>query len=244
MNDKEISKFLSFVLRHNPGAIGVTLDPEGWVDVDLIIKNSRKPITLQDIERVVRENDKQRFALKDGRIRANQGHSVKGITAFDKTPRVPPRFLYHGTSLDLFDVIRKQGLKPMSRHHVHLSPDLETAWKVAKRRFGKTPIVFEVLALRMTNEGVEFYLSDNGVWLTDKVLPKYFAPKVFIDLDKYYFSPPPDDKEWYRIIIGMFPNLKEEFERTGKISPESILKQGPKVFKSDEDVERLFEDRE
>jgi len=84
MSKKDVSqsKFLSLVLRHQPETIGVSLDPNGWIDIEVLLgamaQHGRK-LSREDLERLVRESDKQRFALsEDGRkIRANQGHSVE-----------------------------------------------------------------------------------------------------------------------------------------------------------------------
>ena len=169
------SKFLSLILRHQPDLIGLALDPQGWVDIDTLLqaahKAGRRELDRALLERVVRENDKQRFAISpDGRrIRASQGHSVPVDLALQ--PQVPPTHLYHGTVDRFLPAIRQQGLRPGSRHHVHLSPDRETAVKVGQRR-GK-PIVLTVRAGDMHRDGHTFYRSANGVWLTDHVPANY-----------------------------------------------------------------------
>jgi putative RNA 2'-phosphotransferase len=164
------SKFLSLVLRHKPEAIGLTLDPEGWADVDeLIALAGREGRSLSRglIARVVATNDKQRFALSpDGsKIRANQGHSVDIDPGL--APVVPPDILFHGTATRFLDSIRAQGLIPGSRLHVHLSADEATALKVG-RRHGR-PVVLTVRSGAMHAAGMAFYRSENGVWLTDRV---------------------------------------------------------------------------
>ena len=123
------------------------------------------------IEEIVRTNDKQRFALSDdgSRIRANQGHSVK--VELDLPPREPPELLYHGTATRFLDAIRREGLKAMSRQHVHLSPDEQTAHKVGQRH-GK-PVILKIKSGDMWRAGQLFFLSENGVWLTEKVETKF-----------------------------------------------------------------------
>lgn len=161
------SKFLSKVLRHDPASIGLALDAEGWADVDDLIARSRRPLTRDLVAEVVRENDKQRFALSaDGsRIRANQGHSVAVDLAL--APVEPPETLYHGTATRFLDSILKQGLIPGRRQHVHLSADPETARKVG-RRHGRL-VVLALPAREMHDDGRTFFRSENGVWLTDAV---------------------------------------------------------------------------
>ena len=171
-----VSKFLSRVLRHKPGLIGVELDRAGWVAVSDLLAACRAhnfPVTREELAEVLRENDKQRFALsEDGaRIRASQGHSVEVELGY--APLAPPPALYHGTAAHLLDSIRERGLLKGRRHHVHLSADAATAAKVGARH-GR-PHVIEVESGRMHAEGYEFYRSDNGVWLTEHVPVKYLV---------------------------------------------------------------------
>lgn len=173
---KHISKFLSLVLRHNPQRIGIELDSNGWVDCDRLIAAASSHGMIfdrQTLAEVVRTNDKQRFALsEDGsRIRANQGHSVSVDLGLEK--RVPPPILYHGTVARFIDSIRKEGLLKGRRHHVHLSRETATASKVGERR-GK-PVILTIRASAMREAGHDFYLSDNGVWLTDHVPPHFIG---------------------------------------------------------------------
>ena len=177
MVDREListSKFLSLVLRHHPETIGISLDEQGWVEIDDLLaaaNRSGKKLTRRLLDRVVRENDKQRFAISsDGtRIRANQGHSVEVDLGLQ--PAQPPELLYHGTVARFMDSIRSSGLERGSRQYVHLSPDVETARKVGQRR-GR-PVILAVESGRMWQDGHTFYQAENGVWLTDAVLPEY-----------------------------------------------------------------------
>lgn len=172
------SKFLSLVLRHNPGTVGISLDPNGWVQVDELLRaiNAHKPQLRLDralLEELVAGNDKKRFAFsEDGtRIRASQGHSVDIDLALE--PRVAPAQLFHGTATRFLESIMAQGLIKGSRRHVHLSADPETAVKVGQRH-GK-PVVLKVSAAAMQAAGHEFFLSANGVWLTEHVPPAYLS---------------------------------------------------------------------
>lgn len=165
-----MSKFLSKVLRHAPESVGLRLDEAGWVDVDeLLAAAARAGVALDGptLQRVVAENDKQRFALSpDGlRIRASQGHSV--AVELGLAPVEPPEVLFHGTAERNLDSIRAQGLIPGSRTHVHLSADEATAVNVG-RRHGR-PVVLRVQSGEMHRAGHPFFRSDNGVWLTAAV---------------------------------------------------------------------------
>lgn len=171
---KEISKFLSYVLRHAPQSIGLTLDANGWADVDELL--ARAPAggytfdraTLQE---VVATSDKKRFTLSDdgARIRAAQGHSVAVELAI--APMIPPAMLFHGTATGNVAAILAEGLKPGRRQKVHLSLDEETASKVGQRH-GK-PVVLRVDAAGMHAHGLTFWRAENGVWLTDHVPPQF-----------------------------------------------------------------------
>jgi putative RNA 2'-phosphotransferase len=164
------SKFLSLILRHKPDEIGLTLDEHGWANVAELIRLANQhgtPLTRSLLEQVVAENDKQRFALSDDgqRIRASQGHSVEVDLAL--TPVQPPDVLYHGTASRSIESIRASGLHAGQRLHVHLSVDALTATKVGQRH-GK-PVVLLVRAGEMATAGHTFFLSANGVWLTEQV---------------------------------------------------------------------------
>lgn len=171
---KQISKFLSLILRHQPEKIGLSLDENGWAIINDILEKSKLPFTFEELEEVILTNDKQRFSFNQDKtkIRANQGHSLKTID-LDLKIQTPPAFLYHGTVSKFIPEIKMHGLKKMNRQHVHLSEDRDTAIKVGARR-GK-PVILSIRALDMQNEGHQFFISENGVWLTDAV------PLIFID---------------------------------------------------------------
>ncbi|MCF4967831.1 RNA 2'-phosphotransferase [Nostoc sp. CMAA1605] len=172
----KISKFLSKHLRHTPELLGLTLAPGGWVSVDELLNACAArqfPVSRTELEQVVVNNDKQRFAFDETKtkIRANQGHSVK--VELQLQPQIPPEILYHGTGEKSVPAILKSGLLKMSRHHVHLSTDVETARKVGMRH-GR-PVIFVVNAIAMYQAGFTFYCSENGVWLVDHVPPQYLS---------------------------------------------------------------------
>ncbi|MGK7932945.1 MAG: RNA 2'-phosphotransferase [Microcystaceae cyanobacterium] len=172
----KISRFLSYHLRHAPEKLGLQLQSGGWVSVAELLKASQShqfPITLIELERVVATNNKKRFSFDEtkAKIRANQGHSV--AIDLELNPVIPPSFLYHGTHRKVVKTILTEGLQKMSRHHVHLSENKETASKVGSRR-GK-PVIFQVDSQQMAECGILFYCSDNNVWLVDYVAPKYLT---------------------------------------------------------------------
>ncbi|WP_309572942.1 RNA 2'-phosphotransferase [Deinococcus sp.] len=169
MTDHTLSKRLSYLLRHAPHEAGLTLGPGGWMPLEPLLAHLH--VSRADIERVVAGSDKQRFSLRGDSIRANQGHSVP--VDLELAPAIPPDLLYHGTHPGALDAIQCKGLRPMNRHHVHLSPDIETARRVGARR-GEA-VILAVTAGEMQAAGQVFFISENGVWLVDSV------PAGFID---------------------------------------------------------------
>ena len=165
--DVALSKRLSYVLRHNPASVGLSLGPGGWVDIDDLLAalgRHGRPVSRAQLDRVVADNDKQRFAVDAGRIRAQQGHSVPVDLELQQAQ--PPPVLFHGTPRRNLPSILAQGLHRGARHHVHLSPDVQTAGRVGGRRGDAVVLAVDTAAV----DGV-FYRSGNGVWLTDAVPP-------------------------------------------------------------------------
>ena len=171
-----VSKFLAKHLRHAPEALGLTLEPGGWVSVDELLAASMRngfPISYDELLACVETNDKQRYSFDDtgDRIRANQGHSVAVDLQLEQKP--PPVMLFHGTVERFLASILADGLQKGKRHHVHLSADVETARKVGARR--GPPVVLQVDAGQMHDDGFAFFLSSNGVWLTETVPPRFLT---------------------------------------------------------------------
>ncbi|MEV6634307.1 RNA 2'-phosphotransferase [Actinoplanes sp. NPDC051470] len=167
-----LSRRVSMVLRHRPESVGITLDRNGWVPVDTL--TAALGITRSELEAVVDGNDKSRFVIEDDRIRASQGHSRRVNVDLDLIPADPPPVLYHGTPSANLEPIMREGLRPRSRTHVHLSPDTSTATRVGSRRSPDVAIL-RVDTAAMTEAGRIFYRSANGVWLTDAVPPAYLS---------------------------------------------------------------------
>lgn len=171
-----LSKLLSYILRHNPGEAGIELDKQGWAPVDQLLNyliNKGENINLDLLKHIVATNSKKRFSFNNDHtmIRASQGHSIE--VDLNYAPSTPPAQLYHGTIKEFVPAILEKGLNKMERHHVHLSKDIETAKQVGGRR-GK-PVVLTINSLAMNEKGFLFYLSDNGVWLTDHVPPGFIS---------------------------------------------------------------------
>ncbi|WP_229075399.1 RNA 2'-phosphotransferase [Actinoplanes sp. DH11] len=174
-----LSRRMSLVLRHRPETAGLTLDANGWVPVPVLL--AALGIDRAELDTVVAGNDKKRFAVAPGpdgvdRIRASQGHSRRVAVDLELPPATPPAELFHGTPRANLDAILRQGLRPGSRHHVHLSADVPTALTVGRRR-SPDVVVFRVASGTMAAEGHIFHRSDNGVWLTSVVPSQHLSIK-------------------------------------------------------------------
>lgn len=172
--DREtLGKFLALILRHQPEAAGISLDCHGWADVDKLVAgvSLQHRFSREILEEIVATDSKGRYVFNEDRsmIRACQGHSIP--VDLELQPVEPPEVLYHGTSDKSVRGILKRGIRSGSRQYVHLSPDVETAVGVGLRH--GDPVVFRVDAGRMDRDGIRFFRSENGVWLTGTVAPEY-----------------------------------------------------------------------
>ena len=172
-----LGKFISKILRHQPGLIGISLDEHGWAEVQDLIAGVRAAghpdFDMAVLEEIVETNNKKRYSFSDDKqlIRANQGHSIPVDVELPVTS--PPATLWHGTADRFVPSIMAQGIRSMNRLYVHLSPDTETARKVGSRH-GK-PVILRINSGQMEADGAVFYLSVNGVWLTKEVPAKYIT---------------------------------------------------------------------
>ncbi len=175
MSKNEISKYIALILRHKPDAIDISLDEHGWANVDELVAGIVKTYSFDRkmLEEIVAEDNKQRYSFNEDHtlIRANQGHSIPVDVELKKVS--PPEILYHGSAVKYEAAIDEQGLLPKSRLYVHLSNDYETAINVGKRH--GSPVVYRVKSKEMEQDGFDFFLSENGVWLTKAVPTKYLV---------------------------------------------------------------------
>lgn len=174
MDDVKTSRYISLILRHKPQVIGAKLDNEGWCNVDILLKGCN--ISLNDLERIVREDNKGRYSFNDDKtmIRANQGHSSSVNVNLKFKQIIPPDILYHGTSNKHLKSILNTGLNKGARCHVHLADNIKIAEQVGARRKGEV-VILSINCKQMIKDGYVFYLSDNNVWLCDNIPPKYLT---------------------------------------------------------------------
>ncbi|MEG0343505.1 MAG: RNA 2'-phosphotransferase [Acinetobacter sp.] len=176
MSEKEISQYLSFILRHKPEEINLELNSEGWGNISELIEKSqpinKTKLTLKIIQTIVKNSDKKRFQISDDglNIRARQGHSTTTVNINHKK-LVPPSYLYHGTAQRFINSIKEKGLVSKDRQYVHLTENKDTALSVGIR-YGK-PEILTINALKMHQSGFEFCQAENGVWLV-KYVPTEF----------------------------------------------------------------------
>lgn len=175
-NKEQISKLISYWLRHNPSDGNLMMDEFGWVPTAsllMALNNKNSGTTLEDILILNQSFDKIRWEFnEDGTtIRATHGHSVPVILPNDEA--IPPSVLYHGTSVANFYNILLKGLQPMERQFVHLSANIQTAVEVAKR-YGK-PIIIEINTEALSKTGSSFYQTSDNVWLTTAISAEYLS---------------------------------------------------------------------
>jgi putative RNA 2'-phosphotransferase len=173
-----LSKTISHALRHKPAEYGLKLDTEGWVEIEDLLTALRKRrsawqyVSLADIMTIIAESEKQRFELRDDRIRAFYGHSTD--EKIERQPVIPPDSLYHGTTTQAATTIRKEGLRPMRRQYVHLSTDMKTARSVALRHTGQ-PVILHIDARKAYEQGIHFYSGNEDIWLADPIPPEFIS---------------------------------------------------------------------
>ena len=173
MNDIQLGKEISFALRHHPEKYHLHMDEEGWVDGEELLKaleNKYGILKESDLIDLMKHSDKQRYELKNHKIRAYYGHSFE--TKIKKEARKPPQILYHGTAKRFLNSIMEKGLQPMNRQYVHLSQDEQTAYLVGSRH-DSHPVILIIDALKASQDGIQFYLGNETVWLSDPIPPKY-----------------------------------------------------------------------
>lgn len=174
----QLSKTMAYALRHQPTQFGLTLDDEGWVTVDDLLAALRRhrsdwqDLRAEDFAEVIAQSDKQRYEMRDDKIRAYYGHSTPHKIM--QTATTPPAILFHGTTPQAASTIRVQGLKPMKRQYVHLSAEEETARQVALRRTQR-PVLLRVSALEAYQQGIKFYLGNDMVWLAEPIPPRFIT---------------------------------------------------------------------
>lgn len=175
MDKKKISKKLSYILRHHPEQFGLKLDNNGWILINELLNAIHKEeywkdLSQEDVEKMMSQSDKQRFEIKDNKIRAVYGHSFNKKIELEE--KQPPEILFHGTASRFVDNIKEKGLLPMERQYVHLSADEETAKVVGRRRDAK-PVILKIKSRKAFNDGVRFYHGNEDIWLSDKIDSKY-----------------------------------------------------------------------
>jgi len=177
MNYTNLSKEISYALRHAPHEYDLCLDEYGWVEVNKLISALRSQkcyvsLTVSDIEKMIQCSKKKRHELSEGKIRALYGHSVEDKII--KEPLKPPDTLYHGTAHKFIENILSIGLVSKGRQYVHLSEDVDTAIIVGKRR-DKNPVILQVDSKQAWDDGIKFYLGNEDIWLADNIPAKYLS---------------------------------------------------------------------
>ena len=177
-NFTELSKEISYALRHAPWEYELEMDENGFVPLLQLISSINESghynrgIFDSDIEYIIETSEKKRFEIVDGKIRALYGHSIPMFIKKDEG--IPPDVLYHGTTDRAYPEIEKNGLLPMARQYVHMSVDTKMANQVAKRRYGGT-VILKIDAKAAVADGIKFYVGNDMVWLANAIPPKYIS---------------------------------------------------------------------
>lgn len=174
---KSTSQYLSYLLWHKPDELNLEMDKNGYVEIAELLSKLKGAYKLTNAEllQIVTEDSKNRYKIKESKIRAQQGHSIKVDLEMDKM--IPPLDLFHGTDYKFYKSINEKGLIPKGRNYVHLSDSIETA-KTVGSRHGKNLLIYKLNVKEMIADHVKFYQSEKNVWLTEKVDSKY--------LEEYY----------------------------------------------------------
>lgn len=175
MKDMDLSREISYALRHAPWEYELEMDEEGWVPVEQLLDALHRTVKWSniceaDLNEMIEKSEKKRHELADGRIRAFYGHSIP--MKILKEEKVPPDVLYHGTARRFLESINENGLLPQSRQYVHLSQDIETAENVGMRHDDK-PCILIIDEKMAWNDGIKFYFGNEKVWLADKIPSRY-----------------------------------------------------------------------
>lgn len=175
-----LSKFMSLILRHRPEIAGIKLDDEGFADINELARAISRMerwrwVRAMDIIEISKTDEKSRFEIKGNKIRARYGHSIEVNLRYE--PEEPPEFLYHGTSVLNLKNIKVEGLKPMGRKYVHLSPDEETALQVGLRHDSR-PIILKIKAKEAFKKGIFFTKAGPKTYLSDNIPPEFILVNV------------------------------------------------------------------
>lgn len=172
---EDLSKEISYALRHAPWEYELEMDEKGWVPIEQLLDSLHKSgkwnsICTKDLSMMIKKSEKKRHEIKDGKIRAFYGHSLP--IKILKEEKMPPNVLYHGTARRFIKSIIKNGLLPQSRQYVHLSQDIKTANNVGCRHDDK-PCILTIDAKRAWDSGIKFYYGNDKVWLADAIPARY-----------------------------------------------------------------------
>jgi RNA:NAD 2'-phosphotransferase (TPT1/KptA family) len=222
---KRLSKHLSYILRHNPK--GLRLDKEGFANVEDILQILK--VSEKELEELIASSEKERFEIKNGKIRARYGHSKVKVKYRPAEYREPPEVLYHGTSEEVVNSILKEGIEPRGRRFVHLSEDIDEAYKTG-RRHTDCPKVLVIKAKEAYDAGIRF-ISQKGIWLTEYIPQRFVEPlcdkkaeireRIWQTLEKERIAP---------FCFGRIPNFKGKEEAAKILARQDFFKSANCIF--------------
>ncbi len=172
--EERLGRFISGALRHFPEDVGLEMDMQGWVDLDLlcdIMESRYRWATEERLTSLIESDIKRRYETEGSRIRARYGHSVNVDLDY---PGNEFAYLYYGASLEEIDMLLENGIAPIRQRYVHLSTSYRKANEAASVH-SENPVVIEVDAETAQQDGIFFMAVNDDIVLVDNVPPEYLS---------------------------------------------------------------------
>lgn len=244
--DVRLSKTLSWILRHGSQSEGLYMRPDGYIRVQDLLNSPRlRTLTFEKLEELVKADKKTRFNLTCGPdpstgsskeiwwIRANQGHSMKSVVLeleeLLSPSDIPSGIAVHGTTRNAWDIIRKEGLSKMNRNHIHLAQGVPASNVISGMR-NSSQILIYVNVQKALSAGIKFYLSANGVVLTDGNERGYLDPQFFQRIVDVKGKPVPK----YHVSEAPVASASTSSDPAAPAETATVLEEDPEVIPTKE----------
>ena len=192
MSDKELSslsRIMAGALRHFPEKLGLMMDGKGWVDITSLIESIGSGrsgfnwLRIHHVKAVVKTDERGRYQIDGGMIRATYGHSINVI--LDDLPIAEIDKFYYPVSEEEADIILERGLHPIDRKKVHLSGSIEKAIEAGRVRSDE-PQILLIDGKKAKSDGIKIYKAGKDVYITEGINPEYLSKIDDAELKKYY----------------------------------------------------------
>lgn len=181
MNKEELDSLgrtMAGVLRHFPQRFKLDMDEQGWVKLYSFveaIKARRRGyhwLRVHHIQAIVETDDKGRYQIKSGMLRATYGHSID--VDLDLPTDDIPKKLFYPTTEEEIDILLENGLHPADRRKVHLSRTRKDAEIAGKFRVNE-PVIIEINAKQAIEDDIIIKKAGKTVFIVDEVPAKYLS---------------------------------------------------------------------